>query len=454
MSLITSDQLKIVIGLGQTGLSCARYLAKKGQRFSLADTRVNPPGLEQIKAEFPDVELRLGELDAEYLQQANELVLSPGVSQQLAAIKSAVANGVALIGDIDLFCREVSAPIVAITGSNAKSTVTTLVGEMAKTAGIDVGVGGNLGTPVLDMLQSGEQSLYVLELSSFQLETVHDLRAQVATVLNVSPDHLDRYDGMQGYYQAKHRIFRGCKAAVENRDDPLTHPLLPKDVPLWGYRLGQPDFKIFGLIEESAIEWLAIGHEKLMPSNEIKMPGRHNVANALAALALGNAVDIPMSAMLATLQTFGGLEHRCQWVANKNGVDFYNDSKGTNVGATVAALEGLGANLSGEQRIVLIAGGDGKGADFDDLILPVSRYVRKVILMGQDAEKIRHTLDNAKILKADSIIVSSLENAVQLSIEFAQVGDIVLLSPACASIDMFKNYADRGHQFVALVEAL
>lgn len=454
MSLITSDQLKIVIGLGQTGLSCARYLARKGQRFGLADTRANPPGLEQIRAEFPGVELRLGELDADYLKQASELVLSPGVSQQLVAIKDAVASGVALIGDIDLFCREVSAPIVAITGSNAKSTVTTLVGEMASTAGIDVGVGGNLGTPVLDMLEAGEKSLYVLELSSFQLETVHDLRAQVATILNISPDHLDRYDGMQGYYQAKHRIFRGCKAAVENRDDALTHPLLPKNVPIWGYRLSQPDLKIFGLIEEAGIEWLALGHEKLLPSSEIRMPGRHNVANALAALALGNAVDIPMVAMLETLKNFGGLEHRCQWVANKQGLDFYNDSKGTNVGATVAALDGLGANLVGDQRIVLIAGGDGKGADFDDLITPVNRFVRKVVLIGLDAEKIRKTLFSSGTTPVSSTMVPSLKSAVQCAVESAEVGDIVLLSPACASIDMFKNYADRGHQFVALVEAL
>ncbi|WP_028469807.1 UDP-N-acetylmuramoyl-L-alanine--D-glutamate ligase [Neptunomonas japonica] len=449
MSLITSDQLKVVIGLGQTGLSCARFLARKGFRFSLVDTRNNPPNLEQIRAEFPDVDLHLGILDPEYLMQASELVLSPGVSQQLPAIKEAVASGVSLVGDIDLFCREVSAPIVAITGSNAKSTVTTLVGEMAKSAGINVGVGGNLGLPVLDMLAAGEQSLYVLELSSFQLETVHDLRAQVATVLNVSPDHLDRYDGMQGYYQAKHRIFRGCMSAVENRDDSLTHPLLPKDVELFGYRLSKPDFKVFGLLEESGVEWLAIGHEKLLPSREIKMPGRHNVANALAALALGQAVKIPMTVMLDTLKTFGGLAHRCQWVANKTGLDFYNDSKGTNVGATVAALDGLGADLSADQRIVLIAGGDGKGASFDDLIKPVKRFVRSVVLIGQDANKISQTL-----LGVESSIQVSLQEAVQQAVNVAKPGDIVLLSPACASIDMFKNYTQRGDQFVALVDAL
>ncbi|SIT09477.1 UDP-N-acetylmuramoyl-L-alanine--D-glutamate ligase [Neptunomonas antarctica] len=469
MSLITSDQLKVVIGLGQTGLSCARYLAKKGLRFALVDTRDNPPNLDEIKTEFVGIDIRLGELDAVYLMQASELILSPGVSQQLPAIKAAVAGGVALIGDIDLFCREVSAPIVAITGSNAKSTVTTLVGEMAKTAGIDVGVGGNLGTPVLDMLTAGEQSLYVLELSSFQLETVHDLRAQVATVLNISPDHLDRYEGMQGYYQAKHRVFRGCRSAVENRDDALTHPLLPKGVELVGYRLSKPDLKVFGLIDEAesgsdvAVEWLAIGNQKLMRSCDIKMPGRHNVANALAALALGRAVNIPMDAMLDTLKIFGGLEHRCQWVAKKNDLTFYNDSKGTNVGATVAALDGLGAGLVAGQRIVLIAGGDGKGADFDDLIVPVNRYVRAVVLIGQDAGKIRATLsDNQGAVKAEGMAKTSanirlentLESAVQRAVNVALPGDIILLSPACASFDMFKGYADRGHQFVAAVSAL
>ena len=449
MSLIASDQLRVIIGLGQTGISCARYLKQKGIAFVWADTRLVPPNLDMVKQEFPEVEIHLGPLASEFLSHATEIILSPGVAKDDQAIQDAVKSGAKLIGDIDLFCREVDAPIVAITGSNAKSTVTTLVGEMAKTAGIEVGVGGNLGTPVLDMLNEAPKALYVLELSSFQLETTHELRAAAATILNITPDHLDRYEGMQGYYQAKHRIYRGCQVAVENLDDKLTHPLLPTKTELWGFRLGKPDFKVFGLIEEENTTWLALGSEKLLDTRDLKIPGRHNMANALAALALGKAVDIPMAAMLDTLKTFPGLEHRCQWVATKRTLDFYNDSKGTNVGATVAALEGLGGTLKPEQRIVLVAGGDGKGADFDDLIAPVKQYVRAITLIGKDAEKIRSALPetNCKILP-------SLQAAVDAAVALAHEGDIVLLSPACASIDMFKNYAQRGQMFVEAVNKL
>jgi len=449
MSLIASDQLTIVIGLGKTGLSCARYLQRKGIRFAIADTRDNPPAIDQVRAEFAGIDIRLGALDAEFLASATEIVLSPGVAQSLPAIVAAQKQGVKLIGDIDLFCREVRAPIVAITGSNAKSTVTTLVGAMAETAGLSVGVGGNLGTPVLEMLSEGEKQLYVLELSSFQLETTHDLRAEVATVLNVSPDHMDRYPDMQAYYHTKHRVYRGCKFAVENKDDPLTQPLLPMGMKPWGFRLGVPDFRIFGLRIDEGVEYLALAQENLLPVSDIRMPGRHNVANALAALALGHLVHIPMEAMLETLKTFGGLEHRCQWVANKAGLDFYNDSKGTNVGATVAALDGLGSDLVEGQKIILIAGGDGKGAEFDDLKAPVARYVRHLVLIGQDAAAIQSTL-----AACPSDTTATLEQAVQLAVEKAQAGDLILLSPACASIDMFTNYVERGHRFVAAVEAL
>lgn len=450
MSLISSDQLTIVIGLGKTGLSCARYLAAEGRRFALADTRDNPPAIDEVRAEFAGIDIRLGALDAAFLASASEIVLSPGVAKSHPAIEHAVAQGVRLLGDIDLFCRAVSAPIVAITGSNAKSTVTTLVGEMAKTADIAVGVGGNLGTPVLDMLHEGEKALYVLELSSFQLETTHELRAAAATVLNISPDHLDRYPDMQAYYQAKHRIFRGCAAAVENMDDALTHPLLPMGVPLWGFRLGKPDFKVFGVQrDEAGEEWLALGQECLLPVRELKIPGRHNIANALAALALGKLVNIPMGAMLQTLKVFPGLEHRCQWVADKAGVAYYNDSKGTNVGATIAALDGLGGTLVDAQKIILIAGGDGKGAEFDELYAPVSRYVRHTVLIGKDAPRIAQTLHDQP-----HQTTTSLQAAVTAAAAHAKAGDIVLLSPACASLDMFKNYGERGHQFVEAVHAL
>lgn len=447
MSLIASDNRRIIIGLGATGISCARHLARKGVPFAVVDTRENPAGLDGFKAAFPDVDVHCGELDADYLAQASELIVSPGVAISHPAIQSAAEKGVHLCGDIDLFIREISAPVIAITGSNAKSTVTTLVGEMAAKAGIDVGVGGNLGTPVLDMLAEGEQALYVLELSSFQLETCHDLRAKVATVLNISPDHQDRYADMQAYYQAKHRIFRGCSHAVVNRDDVLTSPLLPKGVTTSAFHLGRPDLKLFGVTrDDNGNEWLAVGQDKLLPVSALKIRGQHNVANALAALALGQAAGLPMEAMLDALRVFGGLKHRCQWVADKAGISYFNDSKGTNVGATVAALDGLGPTLDGG-RIVLIAGGDGKGAEFDDLAAPLKRYGRAVVLIGTDAPRIREAVDSIECCDA-----SDMDEAVKLASELAEKGDIVLLSPACASFDMFKNFNVRGDAFIAAVE--
>ena len=448
MSLIASDNRRIIVGLGATGISCARHLARKGVPFVVVDTRENPAGLDQFKAEFPDIDVHCGALDAEYLAQASELIVSPGVAISHPAIQVAIAQGVHVCGDIDLFCREITAPVIAITGSNAKSSVTTLVGDMAMAAGIDVGVGGNLGLPVLDMLAQGEQELYVLELSSFQLETCHDLRAQVATVLNISPDHQDRYPDMTAYYQAKHRIFRGCRQAVINRDDALTSPLLPKTVQTTAFHLGKPDLNLFGVMTDDEGEWLALGREKLLRVAELKVRGQHNVANALAALALGQAADIPMDAMLSALKQFTGLKHRCQWVADKGAISFFNDSKGTNVGATVAALDGLGPTL-GDSRIVLIAGGEGKGAEFDDLRAPLQRYGRAVVLIGTDAPRIRAVVGNIEAQDA-----TDMDDAVRTAAALAQAGDIVLLSPACASFDMFKNFNVRGDAFIAAVEAL
>ncbi|MCW3149877.1 UDP-N-acetylmuramoyl-L-alanine--D-glutamate ligase [Stutzerimonas stutzeri] len=445
--LIASDQFRIVVGLGKSGMSVVRHLARRGLPFAVADTRANPPELDTLKAQYPQVEVRCGELDVEFLCRASELLVSPGLAVSTPALQAAAARGVKLSGDIDLFAREAKAPIVAITGSNAKSTVTTLVGEMAAAAGRKVAVGGNLGTPALDLLDD-DVELYVLELSSFQLETTDQLNAEVATCLNVSEDHMDRYSGLPAYHQAKHRIFRGARQVVINRDDRLSRPLIGEDVPVWSFGLGKPDFKGFGLFEERGEKYLAFQFEALMPVGELKIRGAHNQANALAALALGHAVGLPFDAMLQTLRSFAGLPHRCQWVGQHQGVAFYDDSKATNVGAALAAIDGLGADIDG--KLVLIAGGDGKGADFSALHAPVARFCRAVILLGRDADQLAVALDGA----APLLHVSSLNEAVQQATACAKTGDAVLLSPACASLDMFKNFEERGRLFAAAVEAL
>ena len=338
MQIIAKDNKCVVVGLGLTGLSCARFLASKSIPFSVVDSRTNPPGLEQLQQEFPGVAVSTGEITDESLQGANEIVISPGVALTEPAISRAIEAGVAYCGDIDLFRREAKAPIVAITGSNGKSTVTALVGEMAKAAGKNVAVGGNIGVPALELLAEKEPDLYVLELSSFQLERAQPLNAEVATVLNISADHMDRYSNLESYHRAKHRIFFGCKQVVVNTADDLTKPLVGEEVKYWHFGLGQPDFKGFGLIKEGEQEFLAFQFEKLMPVTELKIVGRHNIENALAALALGHAAGLPFAAMLSALKSFNGLEHRCQFVDSINGVKYYNDSKATNVGAAVAAI--------------------------------------------------------------------------------------------------------------------
>jgi UDP-N-acetylmuramoylalanine--D-glutamate ligase len=447
MTLIASDHFRIVVGLGKSGMSLVRFLARQGLPFAVVDTRANPPELATLREQFPQVEVRCGELDVEFLCRASELLVSPGLAIATPALQAAAARGVKLSGDIDLFARYAKAPIVAITGSNAKSTVTTLVGEMAAAAGRKVAVGGNLGTPALDLLND-EVELYVMELSSFQLETTDQLNAEVATCLNISEDHMDRYASLAAYHLAKHRIFRGARQVVVNRDDALSRPLVADQLPCWTFGLGKPDFKRFGLLEENGEKFLAYQFDALLPVRELKIRGAHNQSNALAALALGHAVGLPMDAMLATLKQFAGLAHRCQWVGEHDAVSYYDDSKATNVGAALAAIEGLGADISG--KLVLIAGGDGKGADFSALKTPVGKFCRAVILLGRDAERLADALGDA----APLIRVKTLEEAVQRAAELAEAGDAVLLSPACASLDMFKNFEERGRLFAQAVEAL
>lgn len=436
--LIASSESRIVVGLGATGVSCARYLHARGLPFVVIDTREQPPGLEAFRREMPDVTVYAGQYPEEIVTGATELIVSPGVAMDDPVVAQALAAEVAVCGDIDLFMREVTVPVVGITGSNAKSTVTELVGAMARDAGRDVGVGGNLGTPALELLER-DCELYILELSSFQLERAGTLGLQVATVLNVSADHLDRHHSMPAYHRAKHRIFFGCQAAVFNRDDALTFPLLPPDVTQVSWRLGEPDLDGFGLRTIDGQEMLCLGFEPLLAASELTLAGRHNLGNALAALALGHCIGLPLDAMANTLRTFRGLPHRCEPVVEIDQVRYIDDSKGTNIGATCAALAGLG----GEGNVVLIAGGQGKGADFTELRGPVAAHCRVVVLIGEDAPLIREALQGTVTLEG----ASSMADAVERAAALAHPGDVVLLSPACASFDMFSGYVARGQAF-------
>jgi len=441
-----SKQLQVVVGLGKTGLSLVRFLARQGLPVAAVDTREQPPELAVLQAEFPQVELHCGSLATPLLMQAETLYVSPGLALAKPEIQAALAQGVKLSGDVDLFLQHAKSPVIAITGSNAKSTVTTLVGEMAQAAGVRVAVGGNIGTPILDVL-SDEIELYVLELSSFQLETISHLRADVAVCLNISADHLDRYRDLAHYTDVKLQVYEHAKNAVINRDDAAAQPQTITGAQM-SFGLDAPAAGQFGLLSPSNVLYLAQGETRLLPVSALKIRGTHNYSNALAALAIGQAAGLPMKAMLQALQVFPGLAHRCQWVAQQRGVQWYNDSKATNVGATLAAIEGL---AQPEHKLVLIAGGDGKGADFSELVDAVNQHCRAVILLGQDAQLIAQALRDSGVAIEH---VSSIEQAVARAAAVAQSGDSVLLAPACASWDMFKNFEQRGDLFVQAVEGL
>jgi len=443
--LIASTDTPMIVGLGSTGLSCARFLYSRGIPFTVFDSRESPPGLDTLREECPDVEVVLGEFPAERFASAGRLVVSPGIALDEPAIAAAIDQGVPVCGDIDLFRAEARAPIVGITGSNGKSTVTELLGRMAARAGTAVAVGGNLGPPALDLLNDGVR-LYVLELSSFQLERAGNLGLELACVLNLSPDHMDRHGSMQQYHLAKHRIFRDCEKLVFNRDDALTRPLQADLVPAWSFGLDAPDRHAFGLRDVDGQDWLCYEFDQLMPLSEVAMMGRHNVANALAALALGTALELPLEAMLEELRVFTGLPHRSQLVAEIDGIRYINDSKATNPGATRAALRGLSA----QHGLVLIAGGQGKGADFSDLCADIAATCRAVVVIGEDAAQLEQALAGAIPLQhADSMAA-----AVSAARALAQEGDAVLLSPACASFDMFSGFAERGECFADCVGGL
>ncbi len=446
--LIQRGGLKVVAGLGISGVSAVNFLHEQGYQVAVTDSRPTPPGHDQIPA---DVKTSCGQLDQELLLQAEEIILSPGLAPQLPEIQAAIAKGISVVGDIQLLRRATDVPIVAITGSNAKSTVTTLMGLMAKDAGKKVAVGGNLGRPALDLLKD-QPELLVLELSSFQLETTSHLNAEVAVVLNMSEDHLDRHGNMLGYHQAKHRIFQGVKKVVFNRDDALSRPLVPDTTPMQSFGLNAPDLNQYGILRDAdGTLWLARGLQRLIKSSDLYIQGMHNVANALACLALGEAIGLPMESMLETLKHFKGLEHRCEYVKTVHDVRYYNDSKGTNVGATLAAIDGLGAAIEVKKgKVALILGGQGKGQDFTLLRSSIEKYAKVVVLIGEDAPVIEQAIQGAtKILHA-----ATLKEAVELCQRETQAEDVVLLSPACASFDMFKSYNDRGQQFVACVNSL
>lgn len=434
--------LQVIIGLGTTGLSCAHYFRERGIPFAVTDSRPNPPSLVEFKKLFPNIEISLGCIDENLLEKAERIVLSPGISSQEAAVVKQANKNIPVIGDIELFAQLVNAPTIAITGTNAKSTVTTLVGEMAKEVYPTVQVGGNLGVPALDLLSATD--LYVLELSSFQLETTYSLRPVVASILNVTPDHMDRYATLQDYSAAKQRVYTNCRVAICNRDDPLTSCQYPAERMLQ-FTMNEPHQNEFGMIKKQDETYLAFENQLLMKASELPIPGRHYQANALAALAIGYGYGLPFEQMLAVLRRFQGLPHRCQLVREMSGVRWFNDSKGTNVGATLAAIEGLGREMTG--KLILIAGGIGKNADFSPLIPVIEKYVRSVILIGESAPILAQLIGT----KSNVQFGQSMNEAVLLAKEAALPGDSVLLSPACASFDMFKNFEHRGDVFTQLV---
>lgn len=446
--LIQRGGLKVVAGLGISGVSAVNFLHEKGYRVAVTDSRAVPPGHDQIPA---DVQTSFGQFDQDLLLSAEEIIISPGLDPKLPEIQAAIAKGIPVISEIQVLRRATDKPIVAITGSNAKSTVTTLIGLMAENAGKKVAVGGNLGRPALDLTKD-DPELYILELSSFQLETTSNLNAEVAVVLNLSEDHLDRHGDMMGYHTAKHRIFQGVKKVVHNRDDSLTRPLVPDATPMQSFGLNAPDMNQYGVLRENdGTIWLARGRERILKSSEMYIQGLHNIANALACLALGEAIGLSLDSMLETLKTFKGLEHRCEFVKDVNGVRYYNDSKGTNIGATLAALDGLGAAIESKgAKVAIILGGQGKGQDFKALRESLSKYAKVAVLIGEDRSEIETAIEGTTTL----LHAESLADAVALCQQQTQANDVVLLSPACASFDMFSGYPERGRQFVALVNEL
>jgi len=444
-------ELALVAGLGKTGYSIVRYLQRRNRDFIVFDTRDEPPDLLTFKKTFPQVEVYCGELPGNVLASVKRVISSPGVPLTHPVMSQLASIGVPIIGDIECFVREITAPVIAITGTNGKSTVTALVGEMVHATGLSVAVAGNIGLPVLDLLDDVHAyDMFVLELSSFQLELTESLRPCAATILNISPDHLDRHCDMDAYINAKHKIYNNAQNIVYNREDRATYPAktLALNADTISYGLDCPQVGHFGVRCYEGRDYLAFGENCLLPCSALRIPGTHNVLNALAACALVYAAGLPVESVVEVLRNFAGLPHRSQLVRMLGDVAWINDSKGTNIGATLSAIVGIGAGLSG--KIVLIAGGQGKGADFTALRQVVADYVRVVVLIGEDADKIELALQDVVLVQR----ASSLEDAVYQAQLVVMPGDVVLLSPACASFDMFRDFNHRGEVFSAVVREL
>ena len=427
----------MVIGLGLTGYSVACYLLGHGYDCVVQDDRERPPFLKQLMEKFPQVSVIRQSLNENLLQQADCLVVSPGLSVRTPLMQKAASSGKRIIGDIELFAEAVQKPVLAITGSNGKSTVTQLLGDMIAADDKAVAVGGNIGVPALDLLQR-DAEFYVLELSSFQLETTHSLKPLAATVLNVSEDHMDRYDDLADYQRSKQMIYQQAQHCISNLDDALTE----HDSADIHFSLTSTQARYH--IIEDLVPMLAVNGEGWMKTSELKLKGRHNWANCLAAMALAQCAGISRHAIVETLKTFRGLPHRSQWVADINGVSWINDSKGTNPGATRAAVEGL------DEPVILLAGGQSKGANMGSLCETLRQHVKAVLLFGQDAGLMQQSWQGCTSLQR----VNDLSQAVQRASELAEPGDVVLLSPACASFDMYSGFVARGEHFISLVEDL
>jgi UDP-N-acetylmuramoylalanine--D-glutamate ligase len=443
-NLIASSHRRLVLGLGDSGRSVLRFLRRQGAHCIAADSRPYLSENSVLRGELAGIECAFGAFDERLLNGVAEIIASPGIPLDDALLQTAKARGIRIRGDIDLFMEQAAAPVVGITGSNGKSTVTALLGHLLQAAGRQPAVGGNIGRPALDLLDDAADC-YVLELSSFQLERAEDLGLDVAALLNLSPDHLDRHGTMLAYRQAKHRIFRGARRVVVNLEDPLTQPLVANDTVQLGWRTGEPDLNEFGLREIDGEIWFCRGFQRLARRNLFPLAGKHNAANALAALACASALDIPDALIAKGLATFEGLPHRCQIVAEAGGVRYINDSKATNVGATLAAIEGL----SPEGPLVLIAGGQGKGQSFAPLAGAVRGACNGVVLIGEAADELESVLkESCELVRA-----ASMDEAVAAARRLAAPGDTVLLSPACASFDMFAGYTERGDAFARAVAA-